>query len=113
MIKVFNEPDSNFPNGVPNPLLPENRQATSNTVVKNKADLGVAWDGDYDRCFFFDERGNFIEGYYIVGLLAKSILKKHHGEKIVHDPRLVWNTIEIVEQSGGKAVQSVRNYLYH
>ncbi len=112
MIKIFNEPDSSFPNGVPNPLLPENRQATSNAVIKNKANLGVAWDGDYDRCFFFDEKGNFIEGYYIVGLLAKSILKKHQGEKIVHDPRLVWNTIEIVEQSGGKAVQSVSGHAF-
>ncbi|HUX93375.1 MAG TPA: phosphomannomutase CpsG, partial [Ignavibacteriaceae bacterium] len=75
MIKIFNEPDSNFPNGVPNPLLPENRKATIDAVLANKADLGVAWDGDYDRCFFFDEKGNFIEGYYIVGLLAKSILR--------------------------------------
>ena len=98
MIKIFNEPDSDFPNGVPNPLLPENRKPTLDAVIKNKADLGVAWDGDYDRCFFFDEKGNFIEGYYIVGLLAKSILKKHPGEKIVHDPGLIWNTMEIVKK---------------
>ena len=83
-------------------LLPENRQATIDAVINNKADLGVAWDGDYDRCFFFDEKGNFIEGYYIVGLLAKSILKNNRGGKIVHDPRLVWNTIEIVEKAGGR-----------
>ncbi len=76
MVKVFHEPDSNFPNGVPNPLLPENRKPTIDAILENKADLGVAWDGDYDRCFFFDENGEFIEGYYIVGLLAKSILKK-------------------------------------
>jgi phosphomannomutase len=112
MIKVFNEPDSDFPNGVPNPLLPENRQATFDAVMKNKADLGVAWDGDYDRCFFFDERGNFIEGYYIVGLLAKSILKNYPSENIVHDPRLVWNTIEIVNSSGGKAVQSISGHAF-
>ncbi len=112
MIKVFNEPDSDFPNGVPNPLLQENRKATFDAVVKNKANLGVAWDGDYDRCFFFDEKGNFIEGYYIVGLLAKSILKNHPGEKIVHDPRLVWNTIEIVNKAGGKAVQSVSGHAF-
>jgi phosphomannomutase len=112
MIKVFNEPDSNFPNGVPNPLLPENRQATFDAVMKNKADLGVAWDGDYDRCFFFDERGNFIEGYYIVGLLAKSILKNYPSENIVHDPRLIWNTIEIVNQSGGKAVESISGHAF-
>ena len=104
MIKIFNNPDGNFPNGVPNPMLEENRKATTEAIKKEKADLGVAWDGDYDRCFFFDEKGNFIEGYYIVGLLAKSILKKHPGEKIVHDPRLVWNTVEIVEKAGGKAV---------
>jgi phosphomannomutase len=112
MIKILNEPDSEFPNGVPNPLLPDNRQMSINAVIENKADLGVAWDGDYDRCFFFDEKGNFIEGYYIVGLLAKSILKKHPGENIVHDPRLVWNTIEIVEQADGKAVQSVSGHAY-
>ncbi len=106
MIKLFNEPDPNFPNGIPNPLLTANRQVTGNAVLSNKADLGVAWDGDYDRCFFFDEKGNFIEGYYIVGLLAKSILKNHPGEKIVHDPRLIWNTIKIVTENGGIPVES-------
>ena len=112
MVKVFNEPDSNFPNGIPNPLLPENRQATVDAVTKNKADLGVAWDGDFDRCFFFDEKGNFIEGYYIVGLLAKSILRKNPGEKIVHDPRLIWNTIDIVEKAGGTAVVSQSGHAF-
>ncbi len=112
MIKVFHEPDSNFPNGVPNPLLPENRQPTIDSLLENKADLGVAWDGDYDRCFFFDEKGNFIEGYYIVGLLAKSILKKNPGEKIVHDPRLTWNTIKEVEAAGGEVVQSVSGHAF-
>jgi len=112
MIKVFNEPDSDFPHGVPNPLLPENRQPTIDAVLKNKADLGVAWDGDYDRCFFFDENGNFIEGYYIVGLLAKSILKNNLGERIVHDPRLTWNTLEIVKANGGVAVQSVSGHAF-
>lgn len=112
MIKVFHEPDSNFPNGVPNPLLPENRQPTIDVLLENKADLGVAWDGDYDRCFFFDEKGNFIEGYYIVGLLAKSILKKNPGEKIVHDPRLTWNTIKEVEDAGGEVVQSVSGHAF-
>ncbi|MGE5499375.1 MAG: phosphomannomutase [Syntrophothermus sp.] len=112
MIKVFTNPDSDFPNGVPNPLLPENRQPTIEAVTKNNADLGVAWDGDYDRCFFFDEKGNFIEGYYIVGLLAKSILKKNPGEKIVHDPRLIWNTIEVVAKSGGQAVESKSGHAF-
>lgn len=112
MIKIFHEPDSNFPNGVPNPLLPENRQPTIDAIKQNKADLGVAWDGDYDRCFFFDEQGNFIEGYYIVGLLAKSILKNHPGEKIIHDPRLIWNTIDEVNKAGGKAVVSQSGHAF-
>ncbi len=112
MIKVFNEPDSDFPNGVPNPLLIENRKPTIDAVLKNNADLGVAWDGDYDSCFFTDEKGNFIEGYYIVGLLAKSILKKFPGERIVHDPRLVWNTLDVVEQSDGIAVQSKSGHAF-
>jgi len=112
MIKVFNDPNSDFPNGVPNPLLIENRKPTIDAVLKNNADLGVAWDGDYDRCFFTDEKGDFIEGYYIVGLLAKSILKKFPGERIVHDPRLVWNTLDIVERSKGVAVQSVSGHAF-
>lgn len=112
MIKLFNEPDSQFPNGVPNPLLVENRRPTIDAVLKNNADLGVAWDGDYDRCFFFDEKGNFIEGYYIVGLLAKSILKNFPGERIVHDPRLIWNTLDVVAQSKGIAVQSKSGHAF-
>lgn len=112
MIKMFNNPDGNFPNGVPNPMFEENRKPTIEIIKRENADLGVAWDGDYDRCFFFDEHGNFIEGYYIVGLLAKSILKNHPGEKIVHDPRLVWNTIEVVEKSGGKTVVSKSGHAF-
>jgi len=112
MIKVFTDPDSEFPNGVPNPLLPENRKPTIEAVIRNGANLGVAWDGDYDRCFFFDEKGNFIEGYYIVGLLAQSILKNHPGENIVHDPRLVWNTLDIVNKAGGNAVVSKSGHAY-
>jgi len=112
MIKLFNEPNSEFPNDVPNPLLIENRKPTIDAVLKNNADLGVAWDGDYDRCFFFDEKGSFIEGYYIVGLLAKSILKKFPGERIVHDPRLVWNTLDVVEKGKGIAVQSKSGHAF-
>ena len=112
MIKIFNEPDSDFPNGVPNPLLPNCRSHTIDAVKKHKADLGVAWDGDYDRCFFFDENGNFIEGYYIVGLLAKSILKNNPSENIVHDPRLTWNTLEIVKEYGGTPVQSISGHAF-
>ena len=112
MIKVFFNPDPDFPNGVPNPLLTENRQVTIDAVLNNKADLGVAWDGDYDRCFFFDEKGNFIGGYYIVGLLAKSILKKDPGENIIHDPRLIWNTVEVVKNAGGTPVVSKSGHAY-
>jgi len=112
MIKLYHEPDSSFPNGVPNPLLPENRQPTIDAIKQHSADLGVAWDGDYDRCFFFDEKGNFIEGYYIVGLLAKSILKTNKSENIIHDPRLVWNTIKVVEENGGTPVQSKSGHAY-
>jgi phosphomannomutase / phosphoglucomutase len=100
-IRVNHEPDGNFPNGIPNPLLPENRAATAEAVREHGADFGIAWDGDFDRCFFFDHTGRFIEGYYLVGLLAQAALKRHPGGKVVHDPRLVWNTVEMVEQAGG------------
>jgi len=104
-IKLFHEPDGHFPNGVPNPLLEENRQPTADAVLNSGADVGIAWDGDFDRCFFFDEKGRFIEGYYIVGLLAEAFLKKQPGSRIVHDPRLVWNTLDVVQRLGGQAVQ--------
>lgn len=105
-IKINNEADGNFPNGIPNPILVENRSSTSEAVIQHQADIGIAWDGDFDRCFLFDEKGQFIEGYYIVGLLAQAFLLKQSGEKIVHDPRLVWNTLDIVEQYKGITVQS-------
>ena len=104
--KVFHEPDGTFPNGIPNPMLLDNQTVTSEAVVKAGADMGVAWDGDFDRCFLFDENGGFIEGYYIVGLLAENILRKNPGGKIIHDPRLTWNTLDIVDSSGGEAIQS-------
>lgn len=106
LIKVNHEPDGTFPNGIPNPLLPENRASTADAVRKNGAAMGIAWDGDFDRCFLFDEKGEFIEGYYIVGLLAESLLAVNPGGKIVHDPRLTWNTLDIVKEAGGVAVQS-------
>lgn len=111
-IKVHHEPDGNFPNGVPNPLLEENRAPTIDAVRAHKADLGIAWDGDFDRCFFFDENGGFIEGYYIVGMLAEAFLRKQSGERIVHDPRLTWNTIDIVEKLGGTPVQSKTGHAF-
>ncbi len=106
LVKIHNEPDGTFPNGIPNPMLENNQAVTAAAVVEHKADMGIAWDGDFDRCFLFDEKGTFIEGYYIVGLLAESILKRHPGEKIIHDPRMTWNTLDIVAAAGGDAVQS-------
>ncbi len=111
-IKLHHEPDGNFPNGVPNPLVPENRAATIAAVREHGADLGLGWDGDFDRCFFFDERGDFIEGYYVVGLLAEAFLKRQGPARVVHDPRLVWNTIDIVESLGGEAVQSKTGHAF-
>ncbi|WP_095152726.1 phosphomannomutase [Pseudomonas sp. Irchel s3b5] len=105
-------PDGHFPNGVPNPLLPENRELTRQALLANQCDMGLAWDGDFDRCFFFDADGRFIEGYYLVGLLAEMLLKQHPGSKIIHDPRLTWNTIEQVEQAGGIAVQSKTGHAF-
>lgn len=111
-IKVHHEADGNFPNGIPNPLLPENRAATADAVIANQADMGIAWDGDFDRCFLFDERGEFIEGYYIVGLLAAAFLAKHPNEKIIHDPRLTWNTVDIVTNAGGQAIMSKTGHAF-
>jgi len=111
-IKVHFDPDGSFPNGIPNPLLPERREATIQAIKETGADLGLSWDGDFDRCFFFDEHGNFIEGYYIVGLLAQAFLDQHPGQKIVHDPRLSWNTIDIVKQAGGIPVQSKTGHAF-
>lgn len=105
-VEINYKPDGTFPNGIPNPMLLENQSVTADAVVKHNADMGIAWDGDFDRCFFFDEKGGFIEGYYVVGLLAQSMLDNNPGSKIVHDPRLTWNTLDIVESAGGKAVQS-------
>lgn len=113
IVKVHNNTNGYFPNGVPNPLLQDARHETSEAVVKSGAACGIAFDGDFDRCFLFDERGNFIEGYYMVGLLAEAFLKKNRGEKIIHDPRATWNTIEITESYGGKPImcRSGHNYM--
>ncbi len=111
-IKIHHQPDGNFPNGIPNPILKENRKSTSDAVIANRADMGIAWDGDFDRCFLFDENGEFIEGYYIVGLLAEAFLNKNSNEKIIHDPRLTWNTIDIVEKAGGIAIQSKTGHAF-
>ncbi len=111
-IQMFPEPDGTFPNGIPNPILPANRGVTSDAVLKHNADLGIAWDGDCDRCFFFDEKGQFIEGYYLVGLLAEKFLQRKPGAKIVHDPRLTWNTVEMVRKAGGVPVMSKAGHAF-
>ena len=112
IIKIFNEPDGTFPNGIPNPILHENRAPTIDAVLAHGADMGIAWDGDFDRCFLVDEKGQFIEGYYIVGLLAEAFLLKNPGAKIVHDPRLTWNTIDVVTRGGGQAIQSKTGHAF-
>ncbi|EAQ98495.1 phosphomannomutase/phosphoglucomutase [Congregibacter litoralis] len=111
-IKLHHAPDGNFPNGVPNPMLEENREPVIAAVKAHNADLGIAWDGDFDRCFFFDAQGRFVEGYYLVGLLAEAFLKRHPGEPVVHDPRLTWNTRAVVEELGGRAVQSKTGHAF-
>lgn len=111
-IKLHHQPDAAFPHGIPNPLLPENRQDTSECVKRHGADLGIAWDGDFDRCFLFDEQGQFIEGYYIVGLLAEAFLAKQPGAKIIYDPRLTWNTREVVKAAGGEPIMSKTGHAF-
>lgn len=105
-VRLHHQPDGTFPNGVPNPLLPDNREQTAELVRTSGADLGLAWDGDFDRCFFWDERGRFIDGYYLVGLLARELLKQEPGGTILHDPRLIWNIRELVLAAGGKPVMT-------
>jgi len=112
IVFINDTPDGNFPHGVPNPLLPEMRAATSKAVIEHSADFGIAWDGDFDRCFLFDQKGRFIEGYYLVGLLAEVMLAKEPGGKIIHDPRLTWNTIDQVRQAGGIPIQSKTGHAF-
>lgn len=110
--KIHHAPDGNFPNGIPNPILQENRASTQEAVLAHGADIGIAWDGDFDRCFLFDEKGRFIEGYYIVGLLAELFLLRNPDEKVVHDPRLIWNTQSVVSRLGGQAIQSKTGHAF-
>jgi phosphomannomutase/phosphomannomutase/phosphoglucomutase len=111
-VRVHHEPNGDFPHGIPNPLLPEMREDTVRAVRDSGAAFGVAWDGDFDRCFLFDEHGGFIEGYYIVGLLAEALLAQHPGSKIIHDPRLTWNTIDVVQAAGGQPIQSKTGHAF-
>ncbi|WP_158769631.1 phosphomannomutase CpsG [Paraglaciecola sp. L1A13] len=111
-VKIHHQPDGHFPNGIPNPLLPESRADTANAVIKHKANMGIAWDGDFDRCFLFDETGEFVEGYYIVGLLAQAFLDKDPGAKVIYDPRVYWNTEDIVKSAGGVPIKSKTGHAF-
>ena len=111
-IKIHHQADGSFPNGIPNPLLPESRADTAEAVKAHGADMGIAWDGDFDRCFLFDEQGEFIEGYYIVGLLAQAFLDKDPGSKIIYDPRVYWNTEDIVRSAGGVPIKSKTGHAF-
>lgn len=111
-VRMHHDPDGQFPNGIPNPLLPENQPVTADAVRRHGADFGVAWDGDFDRCFLFDHLGTFVPGEYIVGLLAEVFLDRHPGEAIVHDPRVVWNTQDVIRSGGGRAIQSCTGHAF-
>jgi len=111
-VRVHHTPDPTFPNGIPNPLLPENQSVTSDVVKEVGADFGVAFDGDFDRCFLFDGDGQFVPGEYVVGLLAEAFLAKEPGSKVVHDPRVIWNTLDVVSRSGGTAIQSKTGHAF-
>jgi phosphomannomutase len=111
-IKICHAPDPTFPQGVPNPLLPKNRRITAEAVREHEAAVGLAWDGDFDRCFFFDAQGTFIEGYYLVGFIAQALLAHHPGAAIIHDPRLTWNTIDMVREAGGRPVMSKTGHAF-
>ena len=109
---MHHNPDPTFPNGIPNPLLIENRSSTAEAVIDQNADFGVAFDGDFDRCFFFDHSGGFVSGEYVVGLLSEIYLRKEKGATIIHDPRVIWNTVDIVSKSGGQAVVSQTGHAF-
>ncbi|CAN7178746.1 phosphomannomutase [Pseudoxanthomonas sp. LjRoot143] len=111
-IRIQHEPDGTFPHGIPNPLLPGKRAATADAVREHSADFGLAWDGDFDRCFFFDDRGDFIEGYYLVGLLAQCLLAREPAGRVIHDPRLTWNTVDMVQAAGGVPVMSKTGHAF-
>jgi phosphomannomutase len=102
VVRVHHTPDGTFPNGIPNPLLVENRASTANAVKAEQASLGVAWDGDFDRCFFYDEHGNFISSYYLATFMAEAVLARHPRAPIVLDPRQYWATQAAVENAGGQ-----------
>ena len=112
LVKLDCQPDGNFPQGVPNPLLPENQAATAEAVKKHGADFGVAWDGDFDRCFLYDEQGRFIDSCYMVGFLAEAFLAKEPGAGIVYDPRAVYSIEDTINSCGGKPIISKGGHVF-
>ena len=111
-LRIDHDADGSFPNGIPNPLLPENQPRTAAAVRAAGADFAVAWDGDFDRCFFFDADGGFVAGEYVVGLLAEAFLAKEPGATVIHDPRVIWNTQDVVARAGGRAVMARTGHAY-
>jgi phosphomannomutase len=111
-IKIHHTPDGRFPHGVPNPMLPENRAATQAAILNHRADIGLAWDGDFDRCFIFDEQGAYLDAYYVVSLLADALLARTPGETILHDPRLIWATRETIMRHGGTPVETKTGHAF-
>ena len=111
-VRMFHDPDGRFPNGIPNPMLAENQPVTAAGVVAAGADLGVAFDGDFDRCFLFDATGAFVPGEYVVALLAEAFLAKEPGAVVIHDPRVVWNTRDVVARAGGRAVMARTGHVF-
>ncbi|HSG61253.1 MAG TPA: phosphomannomutase/phosphoglucomutase [Pseudomonadales bacterium] len=105
-------PDASYPRGVPNPMLAEQRQQTSRDMAAVGVDIGMSWDGDFDRCFFFDERGRFIDPYYVVGLLSEAYLAVHPGETIVHDVRLAWHSEQAIAAAGGVSYPSASGHAF-
>ena len=105
-VRCFFEPDGTFPNHAPNPLLPENREFIVNKVLEEKADLGIAFDGDADRCFFVDDGGDFVPGDFVTALLAESMLEKESGAKIIYDVRASWAVPDTVKRAGGVPIIS-------
>jgi phosphomannomutase len=112
LVRIHHDPDGHFPNGVPNPLLPENRPQTSAAVLKASADFGVAFDGDFDRCFLFDGDGDFVDGEHVVALLAREALARHPGAAIVHDPRVIWAVEDVIRSSGGRSVLAPTGHVF-
>jgi phosphomannomutase len=106
LVETYWTPDGNFPDHEPNPLLPENREFIMGEVARQNADLGIAWDGDADRCFFIDERGAFVDGDFLTALLADSMLSKQTGATILYDVRASWAVPHTVERAGGRALMN-------